>query len=134
MRLWMPAALLSVCLRNQAVGRVVLPQNLAAGGELDAGDIPVPVILIPGAGKQAPAPLLVRAQLHLNQPARRVIAVVQPLGQALAEQARLPGAPVQAVILIAHHSPQAVAHPHQSVLPSHSKRSVWTPPLAFSAY
>ena len=60
--------------------------------------------------------LLVRALLHLDQPSRRVIVVVYPLGQSLAEQPSLPGAPVQAVILIAYHSAQTVAHPHQPVL------------------
>ena len=41
-----PAALLPVCLRNQAVGRVVLPQDLPAGGELDMGHIPVYIALL----------------------------------------------------------------------------------------
>ena len=105
-----------MCLRNQAVGRVVLPQDLPAGGELDTDDVSIPVVFIPGAGKLAPTPLLVRALLHLDQPSRRVIVVVYPLGQPLAEQPSLPGAPVQAVILIAYHSAQTVAHPHQPVL------------------
>ena len=42
--------------------------------------------------------------------------VVYPLGQPLAEQPSLPGAPVQAVILIAYHSAQTIAHSHQPVL------------------
>ena len=98
--------------RNGNIIRIQLP----AGGELDTDDVSIPVVFIPGAGKLAPTPLLVRALLHLDQPSRRVIVVVYPLGQPLAEQPSLPGAPVQAVILIAYHSTQTVAHPHQPVL------------------
>ena len=40
------AGLLPVRFRNQTVGGVILPQNLAAGREEDAADVAVAVILI----------------------------------------------------------------------------------------
>ena len=105
-----------VGLRDQPVSSVVLPQDLTAGREEDAGDVAVAVVLIFCADKALAAAILVRCLGDLHQTAGGVIVVMDDLRQALAEQASFLGALVQAVIGILNHSAQAVTDPHQAVL------------------